>query len=268
MKPFGLLNRYSNCYYNSIMQIILRTPLFERRFIEASSKDPIVNWLIKFYITCRQNVRGNVLDATPILPHLCRKFNLPLSSQHDSHELYIQMIDMFRGEDGVIMDEDVEYTFLESFHCIGCGYRFKKKSKETCLHLTVEDDISIGMGKYLGKEHLDDGYKCDKCGEKNRTMKSTCITKVPAILSIYIQRWRSGGMDTRRMDFKKFRLSSNVDKVYSPFGLICYSGNGNGGHYYCYVKMENGKWYEFNDSSAMPIYDDRHLSNVVYAFYE
>ena len=42
--------------------------------------------------------------------------------------------------------------------------------------------------------------------------------------------------------------------VYELFSILIHSGTAGGGHYYAYIKsFEDGKWYNFNDSSVREI---------------
>lgn len=41
------------------------------------------------------------------------------------------------------------------------------------------------------------------------------------------------------------------ENVYELFSILIHSGSAMGGHYYAYIKsFEDGKWYNFNDSSV------------------
>jgi ubiquitin carboxyl-terminal hydrolase 4/11/15 len=39
---------------------------------------------------------------------------------------------------------------------------------------------------------------------------------------------------------------------YSLFGIGNHSGDFNSGHFYSYIKLNDDKWYEFNDSRILP----------------
>lgn len=42
--------------------------------------------------------------------------------------------------------------------------------------------------------------------------------------------------------------------VYELYSIMIHSGGAYGGHYYAYIKsFEDGKWYNFNDSSVKEI---------------
>jgi ubiquitin C-terminal hydrolase len=41
--------------------------------------------------------------------------------------------------------------------------------------------------------------------------------------------------------------------VYELYGVCNHSGGVLGGHYTCYVKNANGKWYHFNDTSVSEV---------------
>lgn len=48
--------------------------------------------------------------------------------------------------------------------------------------------------------------------------------------------------------------------MYELFSILIHSGSALGGHYYAYIKsFEDGKWYNFNDSSVSEL----HPANVV-----
>lgn len=41
------------------------------------------------------------------------------------------------------------------------------------------------------------------------------------------------------------------DSLYDLVGVIAHYGTAEFGHYYSYIKTENGQWLEFNDSKVM-----------------
>ena len=44
------------------------------------------------------------------------------------------------------------------------------------------------------------------------------------------------------------------DYVYELYSVLVHSGGAYGGHYYAYIKsIEDGKWYNFNDTSVSEI---------------
>ena len=50
------------------------------------------------------------------------------------------------------------------------------------------------------------------------------------------------------------------DHVYELYAILIHAGGALGGHYYAYIKsFEDGKWYNFNDSSVSEI----HGANVI-----
>jgi ubiquitin C-terminal hydrolase len=41
--------------------------------------------------------------------------------------------------------------------------------------------------------------------------------------------------------------------IYELYGICNHSGSAFGGHYTCYVKNANGKWYHFNDTNVVEV---------------
>ena len=53
---------------------------------------------------------------------------------------------------------------------------------------------------------------------------------------------------------------------YRLWGIVCHKGNLNGGHYYCFVKI-NGKWICFDDVNVNEKDPDFNSSEVYSLFY-
>jgi ubiquitin carboxyl-terminal hydrolase 47 len=52
----------------------------------------------------------------------------------------------------------------------------------------------------------------------------------------------------------KYLPAPTNDEMYELFSVLIASGGAMGGHYFSYIKsFENGKWYNFNDSTVTPI---------------
>jgi len=55
--------------------------------------------------------------------------------------------------------------------------------------------------------------------------------------------------DNKLLDYLK-----QGDFVYELYAVLIHSGSAMGGHYYCYIKSrDDGKWYNFNDTSVSEI---------------
>eukprot|EP00742_Colponemidia_sp_Colp-10_P003548 GILJ01003779.1.p1 GENE.GILJ01003779.1~~GILJ01003779.1.p1 ORF type:complete len:1161 (+),score=247.88 GILJ01003779.1:139-3621(+) len=74
----------------------------------------------------------------------------------------------------------------------------------------------------------------------------------------------SNGSNGVERPYKKIDVEAEKEKVleagpyaYELFSILIHSGSALGGHYYAYIKsFENGRWYNFNDSSVSEISEE------------
>jgi len=63
------------------------------------------------------------------------------------------------------------------------------------------------------------------------------------------------------LDLSKYVIGYKKNTyVYECFGICNHSGGLLGGHYTCFVKNANGKWYHFNDTNVQEV---QHLENLI-----
>ena len=132
--------------------------------------------------------------------------------------------------------------------------------------------LTDSFNRYALGELIND-FRCDFCDKKVDVTKRTRISKIPKVLIIHLQRIvinyetfinekisskhqfpHDFNLHQYTLDY--FERTENgeseiaVDKAYeySLIGIICRTGNAEAGHYISYIKTENNKWYEFNDS--------------------
>ena len=56
------------------------------------------------------------------------------------------------------------------------------------------------------------------------------------------------------LDMSNYVIGYNKNLYnYELFGICNHEGSVMGGHYYAYIKNQNGKWYEFNDTNVKEI---------------
>ena len=161
------------------------------------------------------------------------------------------------------------------FSCHECNQT--KKVEDTFYSITLEvknsKNLAESFNRYILGELISD-YKCDFCGQKADVSKKTRISKVPQNLIIHLQR-----IDLNFQTFINQKLTSkhefpmnfniypytldyynkeqendpNLVKEHPNYqyeltGIICHIGNAEQGHYISYIKNNDGKWFQYNDS--------------------
>lgn len=116
-------------------------------------------------------------------------------------------------------------------------------------------------------------YTCDFCQQKVDVSKKTRISKPPKILILHLQRIVFN-LDTfieekisnkhsfphdfnlhqytldyyERKEANEAEIEESAELGYSLIGIVCHTGNAGAGHYISYIKTDQNKWLEFNDS--------------------
>jgi len=125
------------------------------------------------------------------------------------------------------------------------------------------------LDEYCKIERLEkeNAYLNEVTNEKEDVDKGTLFFNLPHILIIDIKRYNFNGKKLNNyidipledVNFSKYVNGYNKDSyVYDLYGICNHSGGTLGGHYTSYVKIKNGKWYEFNDTIVKEI-DVNHL---------
>lgn len=121
-----------------------------------------------------------------------------------------------------------------------------------CLNLYIE-----------GEELKDDNaWFNDETNEKINIKKKILFWSFPNILAIDFKRFNSRNQKNQilidfpldNLDLSNYVIGYKKNSyVYELYGVCNHSGSAFGGHYTCYVKNANGKWYHFNDTNVVEV---------------
>ena len=134
------------------------------------------------------------------------------------------------------------------------------------------------MDLYCKKEKLDGENKWfnEKTNEKQEANRGIIFWSLPEILIIDLKRWNGYTKKLNTLietplndvDFSTYVKGYNSKSyIYDLYGVCNHSGGVSGGHYTCYVKNANGKWYEFNDTRVNEIAESSVISQKSYCFF-
>jgi ubiquitin carboxyl-terminal hydrolase 8 len=102
-------------------------------------------------------------------------------------------------------------------------------------------------------------------------LQTTLLWNLPTILIISLKRFSYNGTKNNKlidfpvndMNMNKYVSGYKKENHYELFGVCNHSGVSAGGHYTCYVKTFNKKWYLFNDQMVTEIKDN--LNQIITA---
>ncbi|XP_042391460.1 ubiquitin carboxyl-terminal hydrolase 18-like [Zingiber officinale] len=223
--------------------------------------------------------------------------NLGYGRQEDAHEfmrfaidtMQSVCLDEFGGEK--MLDPSTQETTL--IHYIFGGYLQSQVTCTKCntisnryenmMDLTVEihgdaESLEECLDQFTMKEWLDgdNKYKCDGCNDYVKAWKRLTVHQPPNILTITLKRFQSGrfGKLNKRVTFPEnlnltpyMSGSSDGTDLYVLYAVVVHVDMLNAsffGHYICYTKDYQGKWYRIDDSKVTDVEVEDALAEGAY----
>jgi len=128
----------------------------------------------------------------------------------------------------------------------------KSPSLIDCFNLYIEGEELTGENAWLNEE----------TNQKIDIKKRILFWSLPNILVIDFKRYNSRNQKNQilisfpmdNLDLSNYVIGYNKKSyIYELYGVCNHSGSVHGGHYTCYVKNANGKWFHFNDTNVSEI---------------
>lgn len=280
----GLKNKGNTCFFNAAMQCILSVGELNIFYKNTGfSKEKEISNAFQQFITDYESPGAH--DPKGFIDRISRKIKLFSGSQQDSHEFLIQFLDLLYceldgGKDKINTKEDfdrvrganmVAKTIFsmdkQSLKCGACDYVSVTTAFKSTILVEPCETVQKGVDCYYEDVELEGAgaWRCDRCGEKTHSRKSTEVLAHPEVLIVHVSRFHPQGWKNNAGvevgDILKFN-----GRRYSLFGVVCHSGNLNGGHYFAEAKRA-GTWNLYNDdrvSNGFKTYDG---SNPYMLFY-
>nr|XP_010942663.1 ubiquitin carboxyl-terminal hydrolase 17 [Elaeis guineensis] len=302
LRPCGLTNCGNSCYANVVLQCLAFTRPLTAYLLEGlhSKTCPKTEWcftceLERLLLMAKQG--KSPLSPSVILSHLS---NIGSSFGHgreeDAHEFLRYAIEAMQSAclkeagknvTGRLVEETTLIQLIfggylrSKIRCMRC--QGKSERCERMMDLTVEINGDIGtleeaLSRFTATEILDgeNMYQCDRCKSYERAKKKLTILEAPNILTIALKRFQSGkfGKLNKSIRFPEYLdlaryMSGTDDKfaVYRLYAVVVHLDIMNAsfsGHYVCYVKDTQGKWYKTDDSMVKSVDLERVLSKGAY----
>lgn len=134
------------------------------------------------------------------------------------------------------------------------------------------------MEEYTKRERLENenAWFNEKTNKKEDVDKDLVFWSLPDILIIHLKRWNYNGRKDQRLvecnldvlDLCKYVHGYNKSSyMYSLYGICNHTGGTLGGHYTANIKVNNTKWYNFNDTSIREIELDKVVTPQAYCLF-
>ncbi|WJX16215.1 Ubiquitin C-terminal hydrolase 22 [Trifolium repens] len=239
--------------------------------------------------------------------------NLASYEQQDAHEFFISMLNTIHEKEGISRNGSkgnggdcqciahrVFYGLLRSdVTCMACG--FISTTYDPFLDISLNLDINISLtekGKKVTKSNADDSMStllgcldlftrpeklgsdqklyCQKCQERQNSLKQMSITKLPLVLTLHVKRFEHSFVKklSRKIDrYLQFPFSldmtpylsssilrarygnrifnfgneSDTFSKFEIFAVVTHSGTLESGHYVSFVRLRK-QWYRCDDA--------------------
>ncbi|XP_057469873.1 ubiquitin carboxyl-terminal hydrolase 17-like [Actinidia eriantha] len=291
LRPCGLVNCGNSCYANAVLQCLACTPPLTAYLLQGlhSKACERRGWCFtcEFESLILKAKEGtSPLSPIGILSQIQNiGSNLGSGREEDAHEFLRYAIDTMQSvclkEAGVNASGSLEEEttligltfggYLRSkIKCLKCGG--KSERHERMMDLTVEIGGDIGtleeaLRQFTSTEILDgeNKYECSRCRSYERAKKKLTILEAPNILTIALKRFQSGkfGKLNKSIRFPEILdltrcMSGTSDKspIYRLYGVVVHLDVMNAafsGHYVCYVKTIQNKWFKIDDSTVKAV---------------
>ncbi|KAL4556481.1 hypothetical protein LXL04_039136 [Taraxacum kok-saghyz] len=285
LRPFGLVNCGNSCYANAVLQCLTYTPALNAYLLQGlhSKACNKRGWCF----ACE--LEGLVVKAaksgnSPVSPiRILSQIqnigsNLGHGRQEDAHEFLRYAIDTLQA--GTAEEEGGEETTLigltfggylkSKIKCIKCGGKSERHERMMDLSVEIEGDIGTleeALDKFTRTEILDgeNKYKCTRCKSYEKAKKKLTVLEAPNVLTIALKRFQSGkfGKLNKPIHFPEVLdmapyVSGTSDKspVYRLYGVVVHLDTMNAafsGHYVCYVKNIQNRWFKIDDTRVKEV---------------
>eukprot|EP00878_Enallax_costatus_P006492 GHUV01006806.1.p1 GENE.GHUV01006806.1~~GHUV01006806.1.p1 ORF type:complete len:820 (+),score=282.32 GHUV01006806.1:139-2598(+) len=246
---------------------------------------------------------GDEVSIRPLLRHL-RRFAKTLSygRQEDAHEFFYSLLNTmeaiqltnYGGKERFDMRTQettlVHHVFggylRSQVICGGCGGASRRYEAALDLQLEVPpavDKLEDALARHTADEVLDgeNRYACDDCRQGCRATRSTRFEVAPNTLVLCLKRFGTGRFGKinkmlsygEHLDLRPYMAEGAMDDgevTYTLSGVIVHLDQMNStsfGHYICFIRTADGRWYCCDDASVAPTSVTRVLGQNAYMLF-
>ncbi|KAF8086207.1 hypothetical protein N665_0632s0027 [Sinapis alba] len=305
-QPCGLINCGNSCFANVVFQCLMFTAPLTTYFLQQLHSRACSNKEQCFTCGFEKLVLKAREGKTPLSPNglLSQLQNVGIrlgnGKQEDAHEFLRFVVDTMQSVCVKASEYDMPKTrkledttligltfggYLRSkIKCMKCQEKSERREKMMDLTVEIDGDISTledALRRFTRTEILDgeNKYKCGRCKSYERAKKKLKITEPPNVLTIALKRFQSGkfGKLNKLVRFQETLdlspyVSGGSEKShdYKLYGVIVHLDTMNAsfsGHYVCYVRNSQNKWYKADDSTVVTSDIERVLTKGAYMLF-
>ena len=222
---------------------------------------------------------------------LSKKVNLTITgtslNDKDNHALkcYEMFINRYKDDYSLIIDLFYGIQVTKIFNSKTNNMINSVPEPFSTIELKIKQDDTIltdlyeCLDYYCIEEYLDEENKVEDPNENNEKVcvyNKILFWSLPKILIISFKRFDNFNnkinhnidIDLTNIDLSNYVFGYNKHSyIYDCYGICNHVGGTYGGHYTCYVKNANNKWYHFNDTNVKEINENNLISPETYCLF-
>ncbi|XP_028777759.1 ubiquitin carboxyl-terminal hydrolase 16 isoform X2 [Neltuma alba] len=302
LQPFGLVNCGNSCYANAVLQCLAFTPPLTAYLLQGLHSKACATK--KGCFTCEfesliLKSRGTKSALSPkgILSQLQNiGSRLGNGREEDAHEFLRSVIDTMQlaclteaginssgssEEETTLMGLTFGGYLRSKIKCMKCGGKSERQERMMDLTVAIEGEITTleeALRQFASTEALEgeNKYHCVRCKSYENAKKKLTVSEAPNILTIALKRFQSGKFGKLNkpirfpeiLDLAPFTSgTSDKSPIYRLYGVVVHLDVMNAafsGHYVCYVKNSQNKWFKVDDSVVTAVELERVLTKGAY----
>ncbi|CAH8363979.1 unnamed protein product [Eruca vesicaria subsp. sativa] len=305
-QPCGLINCGNSCFANVVFQCLMFTAPLTTYFLQQLHSRTCPNKEQCFTCEFEKLVLKAREGKSPLSPNglLLHLQNIGIrlgnGKQEDAHEFLRFVVDTMQSvcikaseydmpktnklEDTTLIGLTFGGYLRSKIKCMKCQEKSERRERIMDLTVEIDGDISTledALRRFTRTEILDgeNKYKCGRCDSYERAKKKLRITEPPNVLTIALKRFQSGkfGKLNKLIKFPETLdlapyVSGGSEKShdYKLYGVIVHLDTMNttvSGHYVCYVRNSQNKWYNADDNTVVTYDVERVLSKGAYMLF-
>ncbi|KAH0935504.1 hypothetical protein HID58_012621 [Brassica napus] len=289
-QPCGLINCGNSCFANVVFQCLMFTAPLTTYFLQqlhsrtCPNKEQCFTCGFEKLVLMAKEGKSSLSPSGLLSQLQSIGIRLGNGKQEDAHEFLRFVVDTMQSvcikasgcdmpktkklEDTTLIGLTFGGYLRSKIKCMKCQEKSERREKMMDLTVEIDGDISTleeALHRFTRTEILDgeNKYKCGSCKSYERAKKKLKITEPPNVLTIALKRFQSGKFGKlnklvrfpETLDLTPY-VSGGSEKShdYKLYGVIVHLDTMNAafsGHYVCYVRNSQNKWYKADDSTVV-----------------